>query len=85
MNCRKANTGGPKGIRTPDLCSASATLYQLSYRPDCLPRQNRSSNRVRIVLKRLEVRFDGGLHSNRVVKDPIDHFSQSSDVKLWGN
>ena len=25
--------GGPKEIRTPDLCNANAALYQLSYRP----------------------------------------------------
>ena len=27
--------GGPKEIRTPDLCFAKAALYQLSYGPIC--------------------------------------------------
>ncbi len=33
MCARASFLGGDKGIRTPDLCSAIAALYQLSYIP----------------------------------------------------
>ncbi len=40
--------GGPKEIRTPNLCNANAALYQLSYRPKkCLRGESNSHQRLR--------------------------------------
>ncbi len=39
--------GGAKESRTPDLCSAIAALYQLSYGPDRTPNLRRSRRRVK--------------------------------------
>ena len=64
--------GGAKGTRTPDLCVANASLYQLSYNPTGL---------VTIELTRPRTIKSCGLKSSLVAVRKIFH--RARRVKFW--
>ena len=64
--------GGAKGTRTPDLCVANASLYQLSYNPTGL---------VTIKLTRPRTIKSCGLKSSLVAVRKISH--RARRIKFW--